>query len=669
MKCKKILVLSLFSLFLIGCNGNSQKSGNDSVIPSYEENPDGYVDVLPSSTDEGNILHCFNWTFKQIEANLGAIKDAGFKSVQTSPVQQPKSNGASWWAFYQPLSFSIADNSPLGTKQDLKDLCDAAEEKGISVIVDIVFNHMANISDGVYESDGTPKVSPNVEAYEPEIYAARNDATNPTFHHNLSNGNNAEGETQNYPGGDLPDLNTSNALVQQRSYALLKECIDVGVDGFRFDAAKHIETSKDGEWSSSFWANTLGEAKTYYKGLTGHDLFAYGEILDSLAGTRDITGYTDIMDITDNGIGGSISGAVRSGNAERLAQVKYGKSSTSPSKLITWVESHDTYTTSSSHLSDKMMLKAWAVTGSREGSQSLFFARPTEDLQVGAIGSYLFENEKVATVNRFKNRFEGSDEEISFENDSTYILQRYNEQSQGALLVELSSNTDVSVSGLTKLESGIYYDQITGKAVTVHEGQATIEFDASGICALTKTKDSLRPIINATMRGVTFVDSYNFSFKVENTSTVSYQIDNNNPVVTENPTGSINVTLNSSCNLKIVASNANYSITREFKFTKVSLIPGYFNVVNIKPNIFTDYEVYLWGWGGRFGNGLWSKDYTVQDGVMLVDVNGITGFLIGLFAKGYTVTVTDVWDNNVLRQSGDIKGSTLTQGFYDASGL
>ena len=664
MKCKKLLVLSLFSLFLVGCI-----NPKDDTIPDYEENPDGYVDVLPSSTNEGNILHCFNWTFKQIQDNLDAIKEAGFKSVQTSPVQQPKSNGASWWAFYQPLSFSIADNSPLGSKTDLQNLCTAAEEKGISVIVDIVFNHMANVSDGVYESDGTPKVSPNVEAYEPDIYAARNATTNPTFHHNLSTSPNAEGETQNYQWGDLPDLNTSNALVQQRAYALLKECIDVGVDGFRFDAAKHIETNKDGEWSSTFWANTLGAAQTYYRNLNNKELFAYGEILDSLAGTRDITGYTDIMDITDNGIGGSISGAVRSGNAERLANVKYGKAGVDASKLVTWVESHDTYTSSSSHLGDKMMLKAWAVTASRKDSQSLFFARPTEDLQVGAIGSYLFENEKIASVNRFKNRFEGSEEERSFENDSTYILERYNNNSQGALLVELSSDTEINVVGLDKLENGIYYDQITGKSVTVHKGKATIEFDASGISILTKTKDSLRPVISTSVRGATFVGSYQFTFKAENATKVTYQIGSAEPVVVNNPSGNINVNIENTCELSVIAENANFSIARSFKFTKVNLIPGYFNVVNLRSSIFTDYEVYLWGWGGRFGNGLWSQDYSVQDGIMLVDVNGITGFLIGLFPKGYTVTVTDAWDNNVVRQSGDIKGATLTQGFYDASGL
>ena len=188
------------------------------------------------------------------------------------------------------------------------------------------------------------------------------------------------------------------------------------------------------------------------------------------------------------------------------------------------------------------------------------------------------------------------------------------------------------------------------------------------ICILTKTKDSLRPVISSSTRGVTFVGSYQFTFKAENATKVTYRIGEDETVV-NNPSGNINVNITDSCDLTIVAENANFSITRSFKFTKVELIPGYFNVVNLRSAIFTDYEVYLWGWGGRFGNGLWSKDYTVQDGIMLVDVTGITGFLIGLFQKDYTVTVLDDWDNNIVRQSGDIKGATLTQGFYDASSL
>ena len=136
------------------------------------------------ANNEGTILQAFNWKYSDIKDNMSGIANSGFKVVQTSPVQQPKNGGPNWYSFYQPVSFSIGTNSPLGTKEELKALCDEAERYGVAIIVDIVFNHMANVGDGHLEPDGTPIVSPEVERFEPEIYELRNDASNPTFHHN-----------------------------------------------------------------------------------------------------------------------------------------------------------------------------------------------------------------------------------------------------------------------------------------------------------------------------------------------------------------------------------------------------------------------------------------------------------------------------------------------------
>lgn len=40
---------------------------------------------LPSNIQEGNILHCFNWTISEVKANLANIAAAGYGSVQLSP--------------------------------------------------------------------------------------------------------------------------------------------------------------------------------------------------------------------------------------------------------------------------------------------------------------------------------------------------------------------------------------------------------------------------------------------------------------------------------------------------------------------------------------------------------------------------------------------------------
>ena len=167
MKNAKVLIFPLLACFAMGicsCTGKNAPIAED---------PDGYVDVLPENND-GNILQAFNWKYSDIKDNLSGIANSGFKAVQTSPVQQPKNGGPMWYSFYQPVSFSIGTNSPLGTKAELQELCEEAAKYDIAIICDIVFNHTANIADGELEEDGTPKVSPEVETYEPYIYQHRN---------------------------------------------------------------------------------------------------------------------------------------------------------------------------------------------------------------------------------------------------------------------------------------------------------------------------------------------------------------------------------------------------------------------------------------------------------------------------------------------------------------
>ena len=73
----------------------------------------------------------------------------------------------------------------------------------------------------------------------------------------------------------------------------------------------------------------------------------------------------------------------------------------------------------------------------------------------------------------------------------------------------------------------------------------------------------------------------------------------------------------------------------------------------------------IWSWSP----GRWSKDYTVENGVMLVDTAGMTGFLIGVFEKGYVISDVNNWDSNVLKQSSDVKGEVLAAGFVDMTGF
>lgn len=247
-------------IFLVGCSEKSKTIGENN---------------LAINVQDGVILHAWNWSYKDIEKNLDKIAYAGFSAVQTSPVQQPKGYSdtdsaisSSWWKLYQPISFSIG-NAWLGTKAELKSLCQKAEDYNIKIIVDIVANHMANV-------DGYNGISQEIEKYEPKIYQNRNYYFRPYKDENNINFSASDASVKNVCQGSLgglPDLNTNDSYIQERVLSLLKECIDCGVDGFRFDAAKHIETSEDGDYSSNFWDVVINGANDYTK----NDLFFMGK--------------------------------------------------------------------------------------------------------------------------------------------------------------------------------------------------------------------------------------------------------------------------------------------------------------------------------------------------------------------------------------------------------
>ncbi|MCR5506139.1 MAG: hypothetical protein K6F07_04005 [Bacilli bacterium] len=669
---KKRLLFSLLAipLLLASCSNNKkQEDPKVDPIPELPETPDGYVDRLPDKAVDGEILHAFGWSFNQIKKNLPAIAEAGFKSVQTSPIQEPKSGGAFWWAYYQPLSFTIAEKTPLGTKEEFASMCAAAEELGVKIIVDVVANHLANISDSELESDGTPKVSADVEKYEPYLYEHRNDSTDPTFHHNK----NAQGSgaiTQYYQYGALPDLNTGNTYVQERVLAFLKECIDAGADGFRFDAAKHIETPTDPQYASDFWPNTVGVAKEYYATKNNDDLYVYGEILGDPGGGRTVNDYATYMNMTDDHYIASYSSAFASSDADRLVSATYGKS-LDASKLITWIESHDTYVNASSHSSSVRVKKMWAIQASRKGSQGLFFARPDANITVGKVEDYTFESETIAAVNRFHNRFLNA-EENRFAEGAFYVMERYDSTQAGAVIVDMANNSGAfTTKQLTHLPDGVYYDQLTGNKATVYQGRLeNFELGSSRIAVLTKSKNALRPEISVSDRDKMFVGSLDLTITTKNATTASYSI---NGATAVSFTDSTTVTLgnvvdeNNEITIEIYAANDQFNITRSYTYKKAEIIEGYFNVFNINPTYFTDYSIYLWTWNDNTNTSLWSADYTMQDGVMLVDVDDLTGFLLAKFPKDYVITTPTKWDSNVISQSADITGSILEQGFYDAS--
>ena len=496
---------------------------NDNAVSAADNN-------LQRNVQDGVILHAFNWSYKTIKENLPAIAAAGYSTVQTSPVQQPKDYSTSrdvtgqWWKLYQPVSLSVAKNAWFGTKDELKDLCTEAEKYGVKIICDIVSNHMGN------ESEDTPNVvSSQVKTYDPEIY----DNASAFFRNNdiVASDSSVKNVVQGHVTS-CPDLNTNSKVVQDKVISLLKECIDCGVDGFRFDAAKHIETPDDGDYASDYWKNITESAGSYYKAKTGDNLYIYGEILNNCGSGRSYSSYTKYINVTDNKTGDSVLANVVKGKASNAANSSY-KSGVDASDVVLWAESHDTYEgdsgaggiSNTSKVSDENITKAWAIIAARKDATSLYFARPGASLMGEAAGDITYKSTAVSEINKFHNLFVGQSEKLGAVDNVAYVARG----TSGVVLANCDGNEkSVSISG-TGLANGTYTDTVSGAKFTVANGVLTGNIGSTGVAVVyngTTTPRNTCSVESGDFKG----DTLTLNLGLDNAASGTYCIDNSKPV-------------------------------------------------------------------------------------------------------------------------------------------
>lgn len=486
--------------------------------------------TLRDKVGDGVMLHAFNWSYNTIKENLPAIAAAGYTTVQTSPVQQPKDYSTSgdvtgqWWKLYQPISFHIAEESWLGTKDDLKSLCDEADKYGIKIICDIVSNHIANA-----DEDRPETVSNQVKKYEPEFYKKRKTYTR--TYKGDANDSSVQAVVQGHVS-KCPDLVTNDTAVQGYIINLLKECIDCGVDGFRFDTAKHIETEDDGEYASDYWKNITTSASSYYTQKTGDDLYIYGEILNNCGADRSYSSYTKYINVTDNRTGDAVLYNVTRGKASTATNAKY-KSGVAASNAVLWAESHDTYEGSSgssgfsntADVSDENVVKAWAIVASRKDSTALFFARPGTALMGNISTDSTYKSTAVSEINKFHNLFVGQSEKLGSSGDIAYVARG----TSGIVLSNCKgTNASVSISG-TGLADGKYTDTVSGAEFTVANGVLTGSIGKTGVAVVyngTTTPKAINSVESGSFRG----DTMTLTLSLENATSGTYCLDDSTPV-------------------------------------------------------------------------------------------------------------------------------------------
>jgi alpha-amylase len=197
------------------------------------------------------IFHAFDQSFSDVQAYVCDLSAQGYSHVQIAPAQQSNPSDQ-WWARYQPVDYRVIAGK--GSETDLKNLVSKAHACGIRVIADVVFNHMADMPEhrdlsfpgGITAADFHPRCDID--------YGDGNRDTELVCWL-----------------GSLPDLDQSKALVMSLQKQHLKKLLALGIDGFRFDAAKHMATATVQQYMDYVNEQSHGKAWSYLEVIEDHD--------------------------------------------------------------------------------------------------------------------------------------------------------------------------------------------------------------------------------------------------------------------------------------------------------------------------------------------------------------------------------------------------------------
>ncbi|WP_404429318.1 pullulanase-type alpha-1,6-glucosidase [Microbacterium lacus] len=294
-------------------------------------------------------------------------------SFKNRPVQGEGVNASAGYHGYWITDFTQIDPH-LGSNEELEALIADAHDRGIKIYFDIITNHTADVisyAEGEYGYK-TFASSPYTDAegnvvdiaakagdadfptfdaatsfpYTPVVSAADTDLkvpawlNDPTVYHNRGD-TTYSGESTTY--GDfsgLDDLMTEDPTVVNGFVEVYQDWIDLGIDGFRIDTAKHV--------NFEFWEQWSTEVLDYARDVAGKpEFFMFGEVYD--ADPVKLSPYvrdTDMNSVLDFTFQSNATSFAKGGSAELLESLfdgddYYTTPDSSSTALPTFLGNHD----------------------------------------------------------------------------------------------------------------------------------------------------------------------------------------------------------------------------------------------------------------------------------------------------------------------------------------
>lgn len=224
----------------------------------YDSNEDGIGDI--------------NGVIKRLDH----VKELGANAIWFMPIMPSPS-----YHKYDVTDYK-AVHPDYGTLDEFKELIAEAHKRDIKIVIDLIINHTSSEHPWFMESKKSrdnPYRDYYVWAQKDTIADYINKKTITLDSDNVKQWHNPGLGEDFYYGffyGGMPDLNFDNPKVREEIYDIGKFWLEeVGVDGFRLDAAKHIFPDDRPEDNHAFWKEFRSEMEAVKP-----DIYLVGEVYD-----------------------------------------------------------------------------------------------------------------------------------------------------------------------------------------------------------------------------------------------------------------------------------------------------------------------------------------------------------------------------------------------------
>lgn len=381
-------------------------------------------------------------------------------------------------------------NPAFGSIADFQALISAAHAKGIKIIIDFAPNHTSPAM------ETNTSFAENGKLYDNgTLVGGYTGDSQGLFHHNGGSDFSSleNGIYKNLY--DLADFNHNNATIDAYFKGAIKMWLDLGIDGIRVDAVKHMPFGWQKNWMASIYnykpVFTFGE---WFLGANEVDPNNHAFANESGMSLLDFRFAQKVRQVFRDGTDTMVGlDAMIGGTATDYVQV---------SDQVTFIDNHDMDRFQTAGANNRKLEQALAFTLTSRGVPAIYYG--TEQYMTGngdpnnraKMTSFAKTStaynviKKLAPLRKSNPAIAYGSTQQRWINNDVYIYERKFGTHAAVIAVNRSQTTATSVSGLvTSLPAGTYADvlggTLNGNSLTVGSGGAASTFNlAAGAVAV-----------------------------------------------------------------------------------------------------------------------------------------------------------------------------------------